>query len=310
MSNVDFERAERPKWAQRVLAAEFEALPRIGVVQSARRYWHIVLVPVVIFVAVAAVAASRRTPHYSAEARLMVGRLNISSPGAITGFTQAAQDLASAYPLVINADGVIDPLASRFHTSPADIRKRLSATQVPSSPIIRVMATGSSAQGAQNLANAASASLVAYLTKFNMDDPDATRLLAAVNAAEVAYQKAQAAYAGHPRPALTPADQRLAAAVDTALLQVKSLSTDYSLTLETEAVTSLLQPLVSASSATSDRTSVLEIALFAALVGGTVVGLALATIRANRTARRALATPSWEPELGGSSHSEEPAAIE
>ena len=86
------------------------------------------LLPILVFVPVAGVVAAKRTPTYTAEARLMVGRLNISTPGAVQGFATAAQDLASTYPLVIDADGVVNPVARQLRTTPADVRSRLSAS--------------------------------------------------------------------------------------------------------------------------------------------------------------------------------------
>ena len=62
-----------------------------------------------------------------------------------------------------------------------------------------------------------------------------------------------------------------------------------------EAVSSLLHRVSSASSATSDRASKLQIALLAALIGGAILGVALATLRANRDARQALTARAWHP---------------
>ena len=76
---------EAPAWGSGALASEFEPLPRIGVFQAARRHWLLVLLPILVLVPVAAVLAARRTPTYSAEARMVVGQLNISTPGAIAG---------------------------------------------------------------------------------------------------------------------------------------------------------------------------------------------------------------------------------
>ncbi len=300
MSDVD-SKPTRPVWATRALASEFEPLPRIGVLQSVRRYWYLVLLPIVVFVPAAAVAAEKRTPHYTAEARLMVGRLNISTPGAVAGFAQAAQDLAAAYPLAIDATGVIDPLAQQFHTTPAKIRNEISSTQVPSSPIVRVFATGSTGKFATRLANAASNQLVTFLTTFNQDNSDAARLLKEESAAQLAYQRDLANLQAASKQSGTPSpqNQKLAAAVDVDKLVTTTLGNDYQLTLQTGAVTALLQPLQFADTATSDKTSTLQIALFVALVAGLIAGLGLATLRANIVARRALTAPSWEPELEG-----------
>ncbi len=286
-----------PEWAASALAAEFEPLPRIGALQAIQRYWWLVLAPVVAFVAIAAVVASNRTPTFSAEARLMVGRLNVSTPGAVQGFAQAAQDLAATYPLVIDADGVVDPVAQQLGTTPKEVRSHLSSTQVPSSSIVRVDATGTSAKAAVKLANAASTSLVAFLTKFNQDNPDAARLLKILQDSELTYQRAAAVGPSNQtkRP-LSPNNQKLAAALATARVQVSGAASNYQTTVLTEAVTSLLQPITSASNASSDKTSKLEIAILAALLAGLVVGVALATLRANWVARRALTAPSWAPD--------------
>ena len=57
---------------------------------------------------------------------------------------------------MIYSDGVIDRVARQLHMSRAAVRSDLSATSVPSSSIVRVDATASSAAQAIDLANAAS----------------------------------------------------------------------------------------------------------------------------------------------------------
>ena len=303
MSDVEPQSSQAPEWAAQALAAEFAPLPQVGLLQSARRYWLLVLLPILVFVPVAAVVAGKRTPTYTAEARLMVGRLNISTPGAVQGFAQAAQDLAATYPLVIDADGLVNPVARKLRTTPGEVRSRLSASQVPGSAIVRVIATGSSASDAINLANVASGALVSYLTKVNRNNPDAARLLTQVRATELTYQRATAALAaaGANAPSnasapLSTSEQKLAAAVDVAKLKLGGLEAEYQDTLQTEATSSLLQPLVSAHSAISDRKSKLQITVFIALVCGLLVGLGLAMLRANWVARSVITAPPWHPD--------------
>ena len=60
--------------------SEFEPVPRIGVVQAAQRYWYLVVAPVIVFVIIAGILASARVPTYTAEARLIVGRLDLRPP--------------------------------------------------------------------------------------------------------------------------------------------------------------------------------------------------------------------------------------
>jgi len=303
MPDVEPQSSQAPDWAAQALAAEFTPLPQVGLLQSVRRYWLLALLPIVVFVAVAVVIASKRTPTYTAEARLMVAGLNISSPGAVQGFAGAAQDLAASYPLVIDADGVVNPVARRLHTTPGDVRSRLSASQVPSSSLVRVIATGSSAGDAIQLANTASKALVSFLVKFNRDAPDAARLLAQLRAAELAYQHANAvlvtARANSPLSASAPptrSEQKLAAAADLARIKLNGLQADYQNELQGQAVSSLLQPLVSAQAASSDRHSKLQITVFIALISGLFVGLGLATLRANWVARRMITAPAWHAD--------------
>jgi len=296
MPDVKTTPSQPTEWDARAALAEFEPLPRIGVLQSARRHWILVLLPILVFVPVAAAVALARTPTYTAEDRLMVGRLDMSSPGAIQGFAGAAQDLAQSYPLVIDADGVVDPVAKKFRTTPADIRAHLLATDVPSSSIVRLQATGGSAKDAVGLVNAASNSLVAFLTNFNRNNPDAVHLQKELQAAELALQADQAAAPRNLAHPASPAQQKASAALAAQRVVVAALGSNYESTVLTEADSSLLQPLTSAHSASSDRRNKLEIAVFAALVAGIVVGLGLATLRANRVAWKALTTPPWVPE--------------
>lgn len=273
--------------------SEFEPVPRIGAVQAAKRYWYLVVAPVIVFVIIAGVVASARAPTYTAEARLMVGRLDLSTAGAVQGFAGAAQDLAQSYPLAISADGVVDPLAKQFGTTPNAIRSRLSASDVPESSIVRITATGTSASDAITLVNAASKSLTAFLTKFNRDNPDEPHLLRLLRAAEVKLQADKAAAPQGVQNPVTPSQQRALATLASQQAIVNAIAANYQSSVLTQAVSSLLQPLVSAHTASNDRKNKLEIAVFAALVAGLVVGLALATLWANRVARLALMAPAW-----------------
>jgi uncharacterized protein involved in exopolysaccharide biosynthesis len=295
LTDVESKSRRPPEWAELARASEFEPLPRIGVLAAVRRYWLLALLPVIASVAVVGVVAAKRSPKYSAEARLIVGRLNVSTPAAISGYAQAATDLASTYPLVIDADGVVGPVARQLHMSKAAVRSALTATSVPGSSIVRIDTTASSARRAIDLANAASGALVSYLTNLNRNDPDAARLLHELSAANLAYEHAAAQV---PPPTGRPLDatgQRLKANAATARAEVSGLTSAYQQTVLNGAVSSILQPVSSASSATSDKKSKLEIALLAALIGGAILGAGLATLHANTVARRALTAPSWQP---------------
>ncbi len=273
--------------------SEFEPVPRNGVIEAAQRYWYLVAAPMIAFVVIAVIVASGRVPTYTAEARLIVGRLNLSTAGAVQGFAGAAQDLAQSYPLAISADGVVDPLAKQFGTTPTVIRSRVSASDVPSSSIVRITATGTSAHDAIALVNASSDSLSAFLTKFNRDNPDVPHLRGELQAAELKLQADQAAAPQRVRHPATPSQQRAVATLASQQAIVNAIAANFQSAVLTQAVSSLLQPLVSARTASSDRLSKLQLAVFAAFLAGLVVGLALATLRANKVARTALISPAW-----------------
>ena len=120
---------------EQALAVEFGQLPRVGVWESAVRYWPVVVLSTVALVIVGAALALARSPVYTAQARSQVGRLNLSIAGAVSGFSEAAQTLASSFSRAIGADGVVGPLARQFHTTTGEIRARLTATPVPSSSL-------------------------------------------------------------------------------------------------------------------------------------------------------------------------------
>ncbi len=291
-------RSSRASWDP--LAAEFEPLPRIGILQAALRHWWLVLLPVVILVPIVGIVAAKRTPTYTAESRLMVGRLNVSTPGAIDGYTQAILNLTTSYPLVITADAVVQRVSRDVGVSPVQVENDLSATQVPSSQVIRLDAKGKSSTQAIRLVNAATDAVVGYIASINGQNPDLSRRFNQLKQAELKYQQALANAPGPPTDGqpLDAHGQKLEAAAQTARVQVNAAVTNYENSLQNTTVDSLVQPIAYANMATSDAHTKLEIALFIALVAGLVMGLGLATLRANMLVRRALLAPSdWTADV-------------
>lgn len=296
MNDIGSKVHDRVAWDAGALAADFELLPRIGLLEAVRRYWYLVLLPVLVFVPVAIIVAAVRTPKYTAESRLVVGRLNVSTPGAVQGYSQTAIDLASTYPLVVPAYGVIDPVARALHIPAGQVRSDVTSSEVPDSAIVRIDATAHSAGIAIALANAVSHSLVAYLQKLNAQDPDVALVGAQLSAAELKLARAQAALPVPQGTSLETTIQQTAAA-QTAQAEVNALSQYYTLTVENEAPSPLIQPVAFAASASSDRTSKLELAVVAAAAAGLFIGLALALLQANLAVRKALTLPRWEPTV-------------
>ena len=167
--------------------------------------------------------------------------------------------------------------------------------------MITVIATGPSTQAAVSLANAGSNQLSTFLVQFNQNDPDGVLLLRKIRNAELRYQRAKAnLQQSPPNGALTAQQQTLAAAAETARLRVDTLESAYTGTVQSQAVSSLLEPLVTATSASNNRSSNLQIGAFVGLVAGIIIGLGLATLRANQVAKRTLTAPPWAPGGSGS----------
>src|SRR4051812_9451962 len=78
--------------------------PRISILRAARRHWVLVALPIVVFVALAAGIGLSREPTYTGAARLNIGRIDVSAPGALSGFSAATQALASSYSRAIDAE--------------------------------------------------------------------------------------------------------------------------------------------------------------------------------------------------------------
>lgn len=279
---------------RQVIESEFIAVPRVGPVEAVRRYWLLAILPILILVPVLGFVAYREKPTYTAESRMIVGQLNISTPGAIQGYVQAAQDLASTYPLVISADSVVKPTAAVLHVTPFYVRTHLSATQVPQSSIVRIDATGSSGAQAVDMANTASKALVAYLAKVNSNRRSLRALFAQVSHAELSFHQAASKIPRFPKQRRTAAGERAIAMAGSEQVRLNAAVQNYNQTLQAQSLTSLLQPVSYAAQATSNKTSRLIIALLGAAVVGAILGIGLATVRANMILRRSLTLPTWD----------------
>ncbi len=269
--------------------------PPAGVGAAVRRHWFLMTLCVVVFVGAGAAYGLKRKPTYTARAKLSVGHVNLTAPGALSGYAQATTALASAYARAVDADGVVLPVARQAGLPAQTVRDRVDATPVPDSPIFRVDATGKNKGATIRLANLTTSALVAYITQLNQQVPDAPRLYARfvnatakANAHRMTEQRLakMIAQTPHPSSALRAAEVRSKTAADTAAARAQALKQAYTNALAGQSNTQTVEILAPASSTRSDRTSKLEILLFAGLVAGLLVGTALATLRAGRVRRR------------------------
>jgi capsular polysaccharide biosynthesis protein len=260
--------------------------PRPGWVDLVRQNAAIVLAPVLVLLVLAVAAGLIRKPTYTSEARLSVGGLSLTQE-TIPGYTVAVQYLAIAYARAIDANSVVSPVARKLHLSPSVIASQISATPIQGSPVVNVDATAKDAGQAVRLADAMSDSLTRYAVNLNSGNVAAQHLLARYRSASRALTSAtQALTAAPPHSAQARAAQTQ---VDLDRLQLQTTGALYGQSQAGQANENLVQKLAPAGPATSDRSSVLQRYLAAALLAGLLIGVGLAIERANRLQRRRLA---------------------
>ena len=269
-----------------LLPYELEPDPRIGrlsVADSVRRSAPLLVLPVIVLACVAVAYGLLRTPTYTSEARLNVGGLNLTQQ-SIPGYTTAVQQLAVSYSRAIDAAPVLKPVARASGLSLSEVADSVSATPVQGSPVVRVRATADHPRQAEQLAGAAAQSLTRYAVKLNSGDSQSKRLLKRFL---VASREMRAARARSNR--LKPGAPGWRAAQvqeDIARLNVQTAGALYQQSQAGQANANLVQSLAPAAPATSDRGSVLQRLLAAALIAGLLIGTGLAVTHANRVASR------------------------
>jgi capsular polysaccharide biosynthesis protein len=259
--------------------------PRLSVLQAVQRSIPLVLLPVVVLVGLALAIGLLRSPTYTSEARLNVGGLNLTTQ-TLAGYTTAVQQLAVAYSRAIDAQPVIRPVSRRLGLPPSEVAKRVSATPIQGSPVIRIRATSKDGAEARRLADAVAGSLVSYAISLNRDSAQSARLLR-----EFKIASKQMHDAGTEAQLLKPTDpnyRRAKLREDIARLRAQTAGTLYQQSVSGQTMRNLVQRLAPAAPATSDRSSVLQQLLAGALIAGLLIGVGLAMLRANRLTLRRL----------------------
>ncbi len=239
-----------------------------------RRHWRLVLAPVVGLLALALFVGLARTPTYTAGTRLAVGGLNATNPASLTGFADAAQQLAQTYSRSVQGDGVVGDVARRTNMSPQQVRSHLSAAPIPQTPVFTLAATSGSRGGAMQLSILASQALVGEVDRASQADP--ARLLDEYRTAELEREQVSKRV-----NALTATGGGALAAAQAELLAAEARATSlrnaYGVSQQSGTVP--LQIIQRADQASSDRLSVLQLLAFVAVVLGLVLGMALALFR-------------------------------
>jgi uncharacterized protein involved in exopolysaccharide biosynthesis len=275
-------------------SSPMEALPllKVGSLEAIRRHRVLAVTPMILLVALAIAYGVTRPPTYTAESRLAVARIGLETPGALSGFATATAALAATYSRAADSTTVVRNVASRVGTSEDEVRSRLSGTPLPNSAVIRLRATGDSSRSAIDMANAGSAALQRYIVDLNRHNPNADRLYRAFrDASTVAarrhneLRRLRASVGPTPTPTQARRQAEAEADADAADLRAETYRSGYVQAQQSQSTISLLQPLATASSATSNFVARLELAVFIAIVVGGLLGVALAGARVNRRAR-------------------------
>jgi hypothetical protein len=252
-----------------------------------KRHKLLTVAPAIGLLVLALAAGLLRSPTYTAEARLNVGRVDVQTE-SIPGFVDSVQSLAASYSRFIDAEGVVNPVASEIGRTPADVSGSISASPIPESPLIRLEATGDSEAGAVKLADATANSLIAYVQVLNRTNEDADRLLTDFREASLELGKARAEqrvierdYEQSPTPANANALDEAQAEVAQLRLRADTLGRQYQESVQGLGSANVLSVVNPATVSSDDRMSVLQRLAFVALVGGLLAGAALATAVAN-----------------------------
>jgi capsular polysaccharide biosynthesis protein len=282
----------------RVFEQDFETRypPRVGVGSAVWRHPVLAIAPVVVLVALAVAASYARTPNYTADARLAVGRLDASTPSSLAGFTQATQTLAERYARSVRGGQVIDPAAAALGVRSSRIRDRISAAPIPETPVFRIRAEAGTAEDAATLANTVSESLVRHSQDVaTSSGPASRRLFHRYRRAALEFSRLDEAvddrrseYEAFPSPITQDALAEARSEATVAKLRLSTLQTAYETSMQSAGSAGLVEIIERAVKGRSDRSRVTQLLLFVAVVGGLAIGIALALLRANRRVRHPL----------------------
>jgi capsular polysaccharide biosynthesis protein len=281
-------------------AVEFErdrVQPRVNVLDAVRRHKLLAALPAIVLVALALIYGFARTPTYTAEAYQSIGRIDVNQPGALSGFQQATATLATTYSRAVRSTAVVRSVSEQTGLSSSEVRERLGAYPVPQSSVFVVAATGPSSSSAIELSILGTRELREYIEKINTENPNGERLFrefrrASLERAErreelermriLFFQRSD----GDLTRSQIRALGRARAWVEAATLERDVARANYGRSQNSQSMVSLVQDLALPETASSDRWDRLQILLFIALAVGVLLGLALATLRANRDTRR------------------------
>ena len=273
----------------------------VTIAAAVRRHPVLAILPAILLLAAGVVVGAKKPPTYSATATINVGKSDINTQ-ATPGYVQASQVLASTYSRLVMSQHIAVPAARSVHQSAATVGAELSAVPVPTQPTFTITATGSSPDAAVKLANAAVRALGSFVNRSATQQGGTAQLLARYESAmtnadqleqtshtrQRQFAAQQAGLTPAPVP-LTPVTQaqvtKAKVAAAAASLQAEALGNQY-LSLAQSGTAPTLDVLINPTgTTTSNRTSNIEKYAVIGVVGGLVIGIALAWLVSSVGAR-------------------------
>ncbi len=255
----------------------------VPVGEAVSRNWRLVLAPILILTILALALAWARGATFTSEARL-----NVGGPTAVDSVEQQVRGNVAFAEILsrrIDTPNVFNAIADSVGEG-GTFEGDVSATPIPASPIIRVIAEAGDSESAIALANAATDALVGDFQNDSSRERQSTQLLEAATDAEeqkrdaqIAVNRAQNNFDDNPTEANETALNDAERALTRATFLQENAERQYTANAEKLAVQTELDVLSPAIEASSDRLSTLQALLFLAIVGGGAIGIALAMLR-------------------------------
>lgn len=266
--------------------------PPTGLGSAITRHPFLALLPAIFLLAAGIAVGAKKHPTYSASATINVGKSDIITQ-ATPGYVQAAQVLASSYSRVVMSEHVSVPVARALGEPPSAVSAHLTAVPIPDEPTFTITGTSTTPQGAIAISNAAVNAIVKFANVSQTQQGSPSHLLArytaAQNRADSLHSKS-ASLAGKLSSGVGGVTQaqvtKAQVASQVAALQAQADGNAYT-TLAENGVAPVLDVFNPATSADSNRNSIIQKYAVVGLVAGLVLGLALAALVGGLEARRA-----------------------
>lgn len=291
--------------------------PRWSPIEAVFRHPVLAILPLGVLLAVLVGGAVSAEPTYTAESRIVVGRLDVEAQ-SVPGFTAANNSLAATYARLVGSSQHIEEIAEQTDRAADQLRGRVSASPIPESPIIRVEASGSSEADTIELADQAAAALITLVDRLN--DPTergqallgdyreaASSLAVATLERDLLAEQVTTLQADGASAARIQAVQEQLAEADAAVaeaeLRAETLANLYQESQRARSDSDLLRQLSEGRGTGSDARQTVLVAGITAVLVGTLLGIALVWLVANWPALRAAthsAGRSWHWSSGSS----------